>query len=213
MAAILVIDAHPRAGSLCDGLATAYATAAGAHAEVARLNLRDLAFDPILHAGYAAVQPLEPDLVAAQDAIRAAQHLAFVYPSWWGTYPALLKGFLDRTLLPGFGFQFHPGRATWDKLLAGRSARLVVTMDWPVWAYTLVQGAPGRRAMSRATLGFCGIKPVRLTELAPVRGSDAAARAAFVARVAQDAERDARALARYRKAPPRVAVNAALPTR
>ncbi len=196
MADILIIDGHPRAGSLCDGLASAYVEAASAKVVVERLNLRDLAFDPILHEGYATPQLLEPDLERAQAAILAARHLVFVYPSWWGTYPALLKGFLDRTLLPGFAFKFQPGKSTWDKLLAGRSARLVVTMDWPVWGYWLLQGAPGRRAMSRATLGFCGVKPVRLTELSPVRGSDDAARAGFVARVRRDAGYDAGKLER-----------------
>ncbi|MEQ1564947.1 MAG: NAD(P)H-dependent oxidoreductase [Myxococcota bacterium] len=189
MSEVLVIDGHPRAGSLVDGLASAYAAAAEERVGVRRLNLRELAFDPILHHGFTAEQPLEPDLVAAQAAITAARHLVFVYPTWWGTYPALLKGFVDRVFLPGFGFRFRsPTR--WDKLLAGRSARLVVTLDWPVWAYRWLQGAPGRNAMATATLGFCGVRPVRITELSPVHGSDDAARARFVERVRRDARRD-----------------------
>lgn len=182
----LVIDAHPRAGSFGDALATAATEAAGA----ARLTLRELTFDPILHDGYARVQPLEPDLVRAQEAIRAARHLVFVYPSWWGTYPALLKGFLDRALLPGFAFKMHPDRRGWDKLLAGRSARLVVTMDWPVWAFRWVQGAPGHRAMAKATLGFCGVDPVRITQLGSVATSTPTERAAFLARVRRDVAAD-----------------------
>lgn len=179
---ILVLDAHPRAGSFCDALAGAYAEAAGA----ARINLRELRFDPILHQGYHAVQPLEPDLVAAQEAIRAARHLVFVYPSWWGSFPALLKAFVDRTFLPGFAFRFHADGKGWDRLLAGRSGRLVVTMDWPAWAYRWVQGAPGHKAMVRSTLGFCGVKPVSLSEMGGVSRSSAAEREAFLARVRAD---------------------------
>jgi outer membrane protein TolC len=85
---ILVILGHPRTASFCGALADAYAEGAkaGGH-EVRVISLGSLSFDPILHNGYAAVQPLEPDLVAAQaaildvtrqvrDAVRSLQTLA-----------------------------------------------------------------------------------------------------------------------------------------
>ena len=192
----LVIDAHPSKDSLCKALAETYRDAVrerGASAEL--LCLRDLRFDPILQEGYRKGQPLEPDLEDAQRKILAAKHLTFVYPSWWGTYPALLKGFLDRTLLPGFAFRFRDGKR-WDKLLQGRSGRLIVTMDWPGWAYWLLQGSPGHRAMAKATLGFCGVTPVRITELDQVRTSSSADRERFFAKVRRAAAADARALPR-----------------
>lgn len=193
MRTVLVINAHPRPDSLCDALADRYAAAAAeAGARVERLDLRALHFDPILHAGYAAPQALEPDLARAQRLITEAQHIAVVYPNWWGTFPALLKGFVDRVFLPGWAFRFRAGRSTWDKLLAGRSARLLVTMDWPGWAYRLFVGAPGHRAMARATLGFCGIDPVRLTVLGQVRTSTADRRARWLEQVAREAAADVR---------------------
>lgn len=191
---VLVVDAHPAAGSLCAALADAYAEEVGLEQAPARiLRLRDLRFDPVLHGGYRADQPLEEDLREAQGLIEAARHLTFVYPSWWGTYPALLKGFLDRTLLPGFAFRMRRGRG-WDRLLAGRSARLIVTMDWPGWAFRLLQGAPGHRAMARSTLGFCGVAPVRITELDDVRGASPERRARFFHRVRRAAAADVRRL-------------------
>lgn len=190
MSEILVLDGHPRAGSFGAALADAYTRGAeAAGASVRRVALRDLRFDPVLHDGYAQPQALEPDLVAMQDALVAARHLTLCYPTWWGTAPALLKGFIDRTFLPGFAFRMSGGRRH-EKLLAGRSARLVVTMDWPVWAWGLGQGAPGRRAMRDATLGFVGFAPVHLTELGQVRESDAARRAGWLARVEAEAARD-----------------------
>jgi NAD(P)H dehydrogenase (quinone) len=189
---MLVLDAHPRAGSFGDAIATAYTEAARERgANVRRLNLRDLTFDPILHEGYAGEQALEPDLRDATEAILAARHLVFAYPIWWGTYPALLKGFIDRTFLPGVAFQFT-GPGAWDKLLSGRSARLITTMDWPNWAYNWLQGAPSHKAMTRATLNFCGVKPVRETRLGPIRGSEPATRAAWLDLVRHDARKDAR---------------------
>lgn len=193
MSDVLILDAHPHPDSLCAALARAALEGASAHAPARLLALRDLSFDPILHGGHDA-QPLEPDLVAAQQAITAVRHLVLVYPSWWGTWPALLKGFVDRAFTPGFAFRYHPGGAGWDKLLTGRSARVVVTMDWPVWAFHLLQGAPGNRAMARSTLGFCGVAPVRFTELGPVVRSTPEQRQAWLARVRDQAARDARAL-------------------
>jgi putative NADPH-quinone reductase len=169
---ILLILGHPDPESYCAALAMAYAEAARAAGhEVRELRLHALEFDPILHAGYRREQPLEPDLQRAQAEIQWAEHLVFVYPVWWGGVPALLKGFLDRVLLPGFGFRYRRGSSLWDRLLGGRSARLIVTLDTPGWYFRWVWGAPAHRQMRQTVLEFCGVRPVRLTTFAPVRGS------------------------------------------
>lgn len=167
---ILVVIGHPRPASYCHALAAAYrdgATAAG-HT-VTMIDLAATPFDPVLHAGYAAAQPLEPALADAQAAISAADHLVFVYPNWWGTMPAALKGFIDRTFLPGFAFLYRKNSRWWDKLLAGKTARLLVTMDTPAWYYRWIYRRPGHNQMRRTILEFCGIKPVRISEFAPIR--------------------------------------------
>ena len=115
---ILVILGHPAQDSLCGALAQAYVKGAEAAGhEVRSLALGSLRFDPILREGYNCIQPLEPDLLAAQEAITWAQHLVFVYPIWWGSIPALLKGFFDRVLLPGFAFRFRKDSLMADGLL------------------------------------------------------------------------------------------------
>jgi putative NADPH-quinone reductase len=131
----------------------------------------DLSFDPVLHKGYAKIQELEPDLVAAQEAITWAQHIVFVYPTWWGGMPALLKGFIDRVFLPGFAFKYREDSRFWDRLLCGRSAHLLVTMDTPPWYYRLVFRMPGHNQMKRTILEFSGIKPVTISSFGPVKGS------------------------------------------
>jgi putative NADPH-quinone reductase len=125
----------------------------------------------VLHEGYARIQPLEPDLVAAQAAIIWAEHLVFVYPIWWGAMPALLKGFIDRVFLPGFAFKYREGSVFWDRLLVGRSAQLLVTMDSPPWYFRWVVRMPGHNQMKRAILGFSGIKPVRIMNFGPVKSA------------------------------------------
>lgn len=179
---ILVILGHPRTASFCGALADAYAEGAkaGGH-EVRVISLGSLSFDPILHNGYAAVQPLEPDLVGAQAAITWAEHLVFVYPLWWGAMPALLKGFIDRVFLPGFAFKFRDGSVFWDRLLAGRSAHLLVTMDTPPWYYRWISGMPGHKQMKHTILGFSGVKPVAVSDFGPVKSSTPAQREKWLA--------------------------------
>jgi len=159
---ILIINGHPDEQSFCRALADAYeAGARAAGREVKRLDVRELKFDPVLHHGYRVIQPLEPDLERAQELIRWADHLVFVFPTWWSGLPALMKGFVDRVFLPGFGFHYRPSSPLWDKLLRGKSARLFITMDAPRYYNLLVYRSFGQAAFINGTVKFCGIKPVR----------------------------------------------------
>ncbi|MFT3737580.1 MAG: NAD(P)H-dependent oxidoreductase [Breznakibacter sp.] len=181
---ILIINGHPDKESFCHQLAVSYqkgAIASGAKCEL--LNLFELRFDPILHHGFRKRTELEPDLVAAQQKIKNADHLVWVYPTWWGTYPALLKGFIDRVFLPKFAFKYRENSPFWDKLLTGKSARLIVTMDSPLFYNWLVYKNAGHVSMKRAILEFCGIKPVKVTAFAPVKSSSETQRDKWIERV------------------------------
>ena len=172
----LLILAHPRRDSLCGALFDACAQGARqAGVECRELVLSEMRFDPDVHAISPDQQPLEADLVRAQADIRWAEHLVFVYPTWWGTFPALLKGFLDRVLTPGFAFR-HVSHAHWDKLLAGRTADLITTMDTPSLVYRFIYRAPGQQALARATLGYCGVRSARIESFGPVISADAGQR-------------------------------------
>ncbi|OGB21349.1 MAG: NADPH:quinone reductase [Burkholderiales bacterium RIFCSPLOWO2_02_FULL_57_36] len=183
---ILVVLGHPSSDSYCGSLADTYAEAARqAGTEVRKIHLGELDFDPVLHEGYTRIQALEPDLVAAQEAFAWAEHLVFVYPIWWGAMPALMKGFIDRIFLPGFAFKYRPNSSLWDKLLAGRSAHLLVTMDAPPWYFKWINRMPGHNQMKKTILEFSGIKPVRISSFGPVIGSSAAQREKWAAKVQQ----------------------------
>ena len=191
MAAILVIDAHPNPDSLCAALAGRYAESARqAGAEVTLLALRDLRFDPVLHQGYRGEQALEPDLQRAQRLIESSTQLCLVTPLWWGSVPALLKGFFDRAFQRGWAYRYLPnGRPL--GLLAGRSARLMLTTDSPGWYLRLLQGDPTVKQLVRSTLRFCGLAPVRVTRFGPVHASTPALRAGWLERAARLGAQDA----------------------
>jgi putative NADPH-quinone reductase len=181
---ILIILGHPSRESFCHALSDAYKRGALASgAEVREIRVGDLNFNPNLAHGYRRITELEDDLVGAQNQIQWAQHLVFVYPTWWWAMPALLKGFVDRVFLPGFGFKYRTGSIWWDKLLTGKTARLIVTMDAPVWYYWVINRGRTHTAMKKMTLEFCGIKPVRTTTFGSVKRSSEQQRSAWLEKV------------------------------
>ncbi len=164
MSHVLVLDGHPDPRSLTAALAAAYAEGAGG----TLLPLRDLDFDLTLRTGYRTPQDLEPDLVRAQEHLAGADHVAVFTPLWWGSVPALLKGFFDRTLERGWAFRYRDNGMP-EGLLAGRTGRLAVTSDSPGWYLPLVGDSTVKQVRGR-TMEFCGIKPTRVTRYADVRG-------------------------------------------
>ncbi len=178
---VLVILGHPSNQSFCAALSSAYVSGArAAGQDVQVLELGKLDFDPVLHEGYQKIQPLEPDLLHAQALILWAEHLVFVFPIWWGGIPALMKGFLDRTLLPGFAFRYRNDSPFPEQLLKGRSADLLVCMDTPPWYYRWIYRMPGLEQMRRTTLGFCGIRPQKTLTFGPIIRSSTARRDAWL---------------------------------
>ncbi|MEQ9639192.1 MAG: NAD(P)H-dependent oxidoreductase [Alphaproteobacteria bacterium] len=161
---ILIVQGHPDPADehLCHALADAYAEGARAaghevrRIEVARLDVPLLRSKADFDAG-------EPPPVArlGQQAIEWAEHLVIVYPLWLGTMPALLKGWLEQVLRPGFAFEV--GGLGWKPRLRGRSARVVVTMGMPALAYRLFYFSHSLRSLERNILKFVGVAPVRHT--------------------------------------------------
>ncbi|MBD3247920.1 flavodoxin family protein [Candidatus Falkowbacteria bacterium] len=157
---ILVILGHPQKKSFCGSLAERYMEGAKRRGHVVKfLALGDIKFNPILESGYSKVQELEPDLKKAQDMIKWAQHLTFIYPIWWANLPALLKGFIERSFLPGFAYKFRGHSIWWDKYLRGKSARIMATSDSPPLFYKLIVGDPDYKSL-KDTLKFCGVSPI-----------------------------------------------------
>ena len=178
MSHTVVIDGHPNPDSLCAALARAYVTG---NPEAHLIELRTLDFDLHMRFGYAKPMPIEPDLAAARQAIRDASHLVVVTPVWWRAVPALLKGFLDRALLPKEDFSYT-AKGLPVGHLKGRSAHVIATADTPLWLQPLMPDTR-LRSLTRGTLAFCGFKPVRTTRFAPVNKSTPERRQAWLRQV------------------------------
>jgi len=167
---ILVINGHPDKESYNYGLSQAYIKGAeNSGAEVKEIQIGELSFDPNLQYGYRKRTELEPDLLNAQQLLKWAEHIVWVYPVWWGSVPAIMKGFLDRVLLPGFAFKKREGSLWWDKFFNGKTSRLICTMDQPPLYYRLVYGGPSHKAMKKLTMNFIGVRSVKVTAIGPIR--------------------------------------------
>lgn len=180
---ICLIDAHPHAGRhFCHALADAYeAGARGAGHAVARVNLAELDI-PLLRdpADFQTAPP--PALEAPREAVRAAQHLCIIYPLWLGTMPAVMKAFFEQFARANFAIA--PSEKGWpQRMLAGRSARVVVTMGMPAAAYRLFFQAHGVKGFESAVLGMAGFKPIRETLLGMVEAAGEEKRASWLKRM------------------------------
>ncbi len=168
---ILVFLGHTDKESMCGTIADTYESAAKSFGHsVKRVNLGELSFDPILHKGYKVIQELEPDLKKLQDDFRWAEHLVLIYPNWWSTMPAGLKGVFDRFFLPGFAFRMKKNSTYgWEPLLSGRSARVMITMDAPPMISRFLFG-DNVNEIRDGILEFAGFRPVEVSKFGPIKG-------------------------------------------
>ena len=156
---ILIILGHTDKETYSGAMADHYqAGAEEAGHEVVRVNIGDLEFDPILHKGYKEIQQLEPDLIKLQETFTWADHVVIVYPNWWCTMPAILKGLFDRIWIPGFAFNFDKKTKKVIQRLKAKTARVIIVAGshspfktwWMFGDYT--------NEIQHGVLGFAGLE-------------------------------------------------------
>lgn len=182
---ILIVMGHPDASALhfCHALGRAYEEGAisGGHT-VETIDLGRLDF-PFLRSKQDWDEGAAPQcLRKAQALIKDADHLVIIYPLWLGGMPALLKGFLEHVMRPDIGFSVT-GAIVRGRPLAGRSARIVVTMGMPAFIYRWYFGAHSLKSLRRNILGFLGIAPVRETLIGAIDSLSDKRRGAWMSRV------------------------------
>lgn len=184
MSKILVLNGNPKGKSFCGALADAYGRAAlEAGHDVRLLDLSALPVSLVLPDYADKSAPPAGWVAEVQQAIEWSEHWVIVSPMWWGSPPAALKALLDLVLMPGFAFRYRKGGGLWDKLLKGRSARVILTMDSPGWYFKWVLGSPMARQFKTQILEFCGFNPVHVTSFGPIKASTDRQRERWLAEV------------------------------
>ncbi len=189
---VLIIDGHPDplAQHYVHALATAYRDGArlGDH-EVRSIIVSETAF-PLLrnNADFTDGFPVAT-ISRCQESVAWADHLVILFPLWLGSMPALLKGFFEQLLRPGFAFSAVTGGRVHKKLLKGKSARIIVTMGMPGLFYRWYYRAHSLKSLERNMLGFCGVYPVRASIIGMVESKDPRGRGIWLSKIQRLGER------------------------
>ena len=170
---IVIIQGHPDTHTRHFGHALADEYAKGAEDsgyEVRRIEVAQLDFPLLQRKEVFERSELTVAVAPAVEAIKWANHVVIIYPLWLGSMPALLKAFLEQVFRPGVAFEYQRSGGMPRKLLTGKSARIVVTMGMPAFAYRWVFLAHSLKSLQRNILGFCGIRPVKSTLIGTIEG-------------------------------------------
>jgi putative NADPH-quinone reductase len=182
---ILIIDGHPdaRAERFVHALSKSYWDGArsGGH-EIKNIIVSEVEFSMLRTSDEFESGTPEESIRKSQKVVRWADHLVILFPLWLGSMPALLKGFLEQVLRPGFAFAPGSGSGFPKKLLSGKTARIVVTMGMPALFYRWYFRAHSIKSLERNILKFCGISPIRVSIVGGVEVLGPAGRGSWLSR-------------------------------
>ena len=185
---VLVVYCHPVPESFGAALRdAAVETLRGAGHDLRLIDLYAENFNPVMcceeRRSYNDRAPLDPALLPHIEAIRWAEAILFVYPTWWYGLPAMLKGWLDRVWATDIAFSLSPSGGIVPKMTHIRKIGIVTTCGAPWWLSHLI-GHPGRKTILRGIRALCG-RHCRTMFMAHYRmdASTPQSRAAYLARV------------------------------
>ena len=157
----LVIYCHPKEGSFNSAVRDTVLERLNVGG--AEVRLRDLyaeGFQPVLTmdewVGYEDCETNQKPVESHVRDILWCDTLIFVYPTWWYGLPAMLKGWLDRVLVPGVAFLMPDAENADIRPGLTNVTRLgIFTTCGASWWLTRLIGAPGRRTLQRGVRLIC----------------------------------------------------------
>lgn len=192
----LVVHAHPDPASFSHALAAAAIEGlrrAGHDVTAVDLYAEEYcaAMSRAERVAYHSDQPvLDPQVARHAELVRAAGILVFVYPTWWSSLPAILKGWLERTMVPGVGFVLDPRTHRVRPGLSHVRHIVGVSTYGSPRGYVMAINDNGRRTLTRALRMSCGWRTrCHWLGLYGIDTSTEAERTAFLDRVRHSMER------------------------
>jgi NAD(P)H dehydrogenase (quinone) len=157
----LVVIAHPLRESLCNSLATRTI-------ELLTAARHEVVIEDLYRNEFAAALTVEErasyygqiyESSAVQDEIDrllSAEALVLCFPTWWFGFPAILKGWFDRTWGPGVAYDHANDLGSIKPRLHSLRKVLVITsLGSPWWVDWIVMRQPVKRVLKTAILGTC----------------------------------------------------------
>ena len=182
---ITIIQGHPDPdpARFCRALAGHYARSATREGhDVRTIDVATIEFPWLRTKTDFENEAAAPAILRAQEDIARADHVVLIYPLWLGDVPALLKAFFEQVFRPDFAFKAG-GRGLPQKLLKGKSARVVVTMGMPAFFYKWYFRAHGLKNLKRNILAFCGFAPIAQNIIGMIEDENGAPRDRWLRRM------------------------------
>ena len=179
----LIIYYHPREGSFCSAIRDAVKTGLHkGHHECKIINLDDEEFDPVmkekdlkafveLGRGLEdALSELDPVVLRYKKKLEWAEQMVMIFPIWWMTMPAMMKGFVDKVIFPGVAYEMDNGRLR-TRLHSLKQVTIITTMNTPADKYRNNFGNSLEGSLMKGTFNQIGIHDIRWISLNMVKQS------------------------------------------
>ncbi|AIW84281.1 NAD(P)H dehydrogenase (Quinone) [Bacillus mycoides] len=171
---VLIIYAHPNPSSFNGAiLEHVQKGLEETNHSVTLLDLYKEQFDPVLvFNGEKKRRDLlnEEETKRYRELVQKADILLFIYPIWWWSMPAILKGFIDRIFIAGFAYKYEGSLP--KGLFKGKKAWVINTLDSPLWyVVALLYRSADWIMMKRGVLRFCGIRDIKRSVFQSVKTS------------------------------------------
>ena len=157
----LVVIAHPLENSLCKYLAEK--TIIHLKTKGYQVTVKDLyseGFNPVLskpeRESYYQDQFNEHQVSADIEQLKQVESLVLIFPTWWFSFPAILKGWFDRVWAPGHAYEhasdYGPIKQCLNNL---KEMNVVTTLGSPWWVDAFILRKPVKKVLKFALLGAC----------------------------------------------------------
>ena len=162
---VLIVFNHPYEGSYCNAiLESARAGLKLGNHEIDIINLDKDGFNPVMNSqdlkAFRDKKTVDPKLLGYKNRLEECQHLVFIFPIWWELMPALMKGFIDKLILPGIAYDYtNESNTKMKPLLTNlKGITVITTMNTPRLLYRVIFGNAIQKALLRGTFWKLGYK-------------------------------------------------------
>ena len=177
----LIIFNHPHAGSFCSAIREAVCNGLkkGGH-EHKIIDLDKDGFNPVMREkdlkafvqagriGEDGLDGVDPIVLRYMKKLRWAEHIVMIFPIWWMTMPAMMKGFVDKVIFPGVAYKMENGKLV--SMLSGlKQVTIISTMNTPSDVYKDIFGNSLEGSLIKGTFNQIGIHDVRWISLNMVK--------------------------------------------
>lgn len=130
---ISIVFAHPWNGSFNKAILETIKDKLDRNSEPYHIiDLNKDKFNPVIQEEELAIynqgKAIDPLVLKYQEMIGSSNKIIFIFPIWWNTMPAILKGFFDKVLLKDFAFNYEGG---FNPLLQIHKGLVITTSESP----------------------------------------------------------------------------------